>query len=306
MLIATDDADRRGRWAGWLAQRWTVAEGPVDRLRAVPDILPATDCVVYSPPQCDGAALGPVARLHDAAAAAADDLPAPATVLVARGGSEAFAVAALKAGADDYLVADDTDADRLVAAVGDAIAKVRLAEQVRRRQRQIERQASIDELTGLYNRRFFFQRAGEEFSRAARYGNDVALIMMDVDHFKAVNDTHGHPAGDRVLRAIGGAITTTLRQPDVAGRYGGEEFAVVLGDNDTADALSVAQRLRSAVARLAVPLEPGGPLRVTCSMGVAQLGADADTLDGLIEVADQRLLDAKRAGRDRVHGPPGV
>lgn len=172
-----------------------------------------------------------------------------------------------------------------------------------RRQRRIahllEKQAHTDPLTGLANRRHFMEVADAELARSRRYDTPLSMLMIDIDHFKEVNDAHGHRAGDRVLQQLARSCLEILREVDVAGRVGGEEFAVLLPETEVEGAFEVAERLRSAVAAAEVPREEGVPIRITVSIGVAAMDA-ATNLDTLMSQADDALYDAKRAGRNLV------
>lgn len=159
-------------------------------------------------------------------------------------------------------------------------------------------EASIrDELTGLHNRRYLMARLNEEFERARRKGTALGLLMMDVDHFKAVNDKYGHPAGDEVLRSIAQTLASMLREYDVGGRYGGEEFAVVLAETTPADMVKLAERIREAIEQLDAHGNATG-IHVTISIGVAVL-RDDDSTETLLQRADTALYKAKKAGRNR-------
>ena len=158
--------------------------------------------------------------------------------------------------------------------------------------------ATIDALTNIPNRRYFRESLEREVQRAAREGAPFSVIMLDIDHFKAVNDSHGHAVGDRVLQAVAERLETSLRQMDMVGRLGGEEFGVLLPGNTLADALAVAERLRGQVA--ALPVEVGhSTVSVTISLGVVQ-AAFGDTVDALLSLADSALYAAKNSGRNRV------
>ncbi|MCJ2035794.1 sensor domain-containing diguanylate cyclase [Methylobacterium sp. J-068] len=163
---------------------------------------------------------------------------------------------------------------------------------------ELRRVAMTDALTGTLSRRAFRDECGRSLSLALRHRHPLSCIMLDLDHFKAVNDGHGHPVGDRVLAEIATACRTELRASDVFGRLGGEEFAVLLPHTDLASAMTVAGKLRAAIARVGVPV-PGGLLRVTASFGVAVLDPAAADLDALLENADAALYAAKAEGRDR-------
>ena len=160
--------------------------------------------------------------------------------------------------------------------------------------------ATVDSLTGLFLRDYFFRRLQEEFHRSARYGAPFALLMMDLDAFKEINDRHGHLAGDRYLRALGPVLRASLRLADLACRYGGDEFCILLPETDAAGARAIAERIRTAVAELVADGE-GAPVRTTASIGLAVHPLhDGGDLKGLLRAADQALYRAKRQGRDRV------
>jgi diguanylate cyclase (GGDEF)-like protein len=169
---------------------------------------------------------------------------------------------------------------------------------------RLARHARTDLKTGLLNAAAWQQDAAAEITRAAHARLPLAMAMVDIDHFKAVNDTHGHLAGDQVLHAVAGIIRSQLRDYDIAGRFGGEEFAVLLPHTQPGQARRVAERLRLAVAaaRLAVGAGNGPParVRVTVSAGVTSLAECGPGLHALIAAADAALYDAKAAGRNRV------
>lgn len=170
---------------------------------------------------------------------------------------------------------------------------------------QLDVLATRDELTGVYNRRQFLVLADREWARCRRYDMGAAMLMLDVDHFKRVNDLHGHLAGDLMLREIARAAVETLRHADCLGRFGGEEFIVFLPHTDTLGALDVAERIRERVA--AIKLEwRGQQVSTTVSLGVAALGISHDTVGALIADADRALYSAKDAGRNCVRTPTAI
>jgi diguanylate cyclase (GGDEF)-like protein len=165
-----------------------------------------------------------------------------------------------------------------------------------------------DPLTGVHNRRYFDQRLQEEVSRAQRQGYPLSCLFLDVDHFKRVNDQYGHQTGDCVLREVAWRIKNQLRSIDVLGRYGGEEFAVLLVQTDMGSALTIAERIRHSIAEQLFKGEGEGTLAATLSVGVATLrdcnrGQNAETLaQQLVAQADQALYRAKQGGRNCVVG----
>src|SRR6266511_2017480 len=162
--------------------------------------------------------------------------------------------------------------------------------------------AISDPLTGLHNRRSFQVRLAEEVERTRRSQVPFTLLLLDLDHFKQVNDRFGHQAGDRALQAVAAVLHKQLRAVDLPARIGGEEFAVLLPDTAEHGALEAAERLRAAIAAQPI-LHQGATFTVTASIGVAWCPAHADTGDGLLRVADQALYQAKRAGRNRTRSP---
>ncbi|MES2639585.1 MAG: GGDEF domain-containing protein [Myxococcota bacterium] len=165
-------------------------------------------------------------------------------------------------------------------------------------ERQLIQLATIDPLTGLMNRGAFDQALDREFDRAVRYGRPVSLLLVDVDHFKVVNDTWGHPVGDRVLAQIAHALRGCLRNVDVAGRYGGEEFAILLTET-TADGAAVAgERVRHAIGALDMAVGDD-PVKVTASVGVVTWSPLFGSPAELVAAADRTLYRAKNSGRNR-------
>ena len=162
---------------------------------------------------------------------------------------------------------------------------------------EMERQAISDGLTGIHNYRHFHESLKAEVSRAGRYDEHFCLLMMDLDHFKAVNDTIGHQKGDDVLRAVSGVLRSCSRESDYLARYGGEEFAMILPRTTLDEAKTLAERIRASVSML----DPGHPdLHVTMSIGVSSYPESAKDSDGVLGAADAALLRAKSGGRDRV------
>lgn len=169
----------------------------------------------------------------------------------------------------------------------------------REREAALYSRATTDVLTGLPNRARFTEQATQEIERARRYFEPLSVAMLDVDHFKAVNDTHGHHVGDLALKHVANVMRQTARRIDILGRLGGEEFAVVLPRANTQPAMELCERMRVALYRSRVET-PVGHLQIAASMGVASLSRDSATLESLLERADKALYKAKRQGRNRV------
>ena len=167
----------------------------------------------------------------------------------------------------------------------------------------MEHLAKVDPLTGVLNRRAFFERLGTEFRRAQRYGWPMTVLMLDIDHFKALNDRYGHATGDVVLSVCAGHLSSNMRESDEIGRYGGEEFVIFLPERSLPDGAFVAEKLRQAVEELHIDSPDGtsGAVHVTISVGVA-CGPALDTPDAqsLMNHANAALYAAKRTGRNRI------
>ena len=161
--------------------------------------------------------------------------------------------------------------------------------------------ARTDELTGLNNLRAFREQADTMFTATRRHGLPLCALLVDIDHFKQINDTHGHAAGDRVLQAVAQGLKKALREADLCGRLGGEEFAVLLAGTDLHAALQVAEKLRLAVQALVVAINDA-VLHVTISVGVAEADAACADITTLLAQADAAMYHAKANGRNRVHG----
>ena len=191
----------------------------------------------------------------------------------------------------------DSDAPRLVDLILPLLAVALNSALAHRR---LEKLATLDPLTGLYNRRFGLVRLHEEFSRSIRSKLPLAVAMIDIDHFKSINDTYGHIVGDRVLVRVAQAIRRTLREGDVLVRFGGEEFLLLLMSASQDDAARICERIRRAVSELTVQ-DGEHTIQVTVSLGAASIpNAPVDDEEHLVRVADEALYAAKAAGRDRV------
>ena len=160
--------------------------------------------------------------------------------------------------------------------------------------------ALTDPLTTLLNRRAFTDAMNREIHRTARHGGPLSLLLLDIDHFKSVNDTHGHDAGDSVLKGVAATLQRLARSSDLVGRWGGEEFVVGLVHSAEAGARIAAERLRHAISASPFPHPGGAPLAVTASIGAATLAPQGDTLEGMVARADRAMYLAKGRGRNRV------
>jgi diguanylate cyclase (GGDEF)-like protein len=167
--------------------------------------------------------------------------------------------------------------------------------------KDVENMAINDSLTGLHTRRYLMERFGEEFARTGLKGLSLSILMIDVDNFKKINDEYGHLAGDQVLREVGHMVTQTIREIDIAGRYGGEEFCVILPDTDKPGALLAAERVRLAIDEHKIKAYDAS-IHATISIGVATMPDDAHYMGELIDKADWALYRAKRLGRNRAIG----
>ena len=166
---------------------------------------------------------------------------------------------------------------------------------------EIYRLTTVDGLTQIFNKRYFMESLEREIARSSRYRREMTLVMFDIDHFKQINDTYGHLAGDQVLKSLASTIKAKIRREDLFARYGGEEFAIVLPEIDGFNAQQFAEKIRRIVEITDYFFE-GTRIPVTISMGVAVLDAETSDAAGLIKKSDERLYEAKKAGRNCVRG----
>jgi diguanylate cyclase (GGDEF)-like protein len=163
----------------------------------------------------------------------------------------------------------------------------------------IQQTAITDELTGLYNRRGLFELGRREVERSLRFGRQLPLLMIDIDFFKEINDTFGHLIGDQVLRVLAQRFKRNVREIDIVGRYGGEEFVILLLENDLPTAQMIAERLRLLISSIPVHTDRG-PVSATVSMGISAVAEDIRDLPTLLQRADEALFTAKSSGRNRI------
>jgi len=175
----------------------------------------------------------------------------------------------------------------------------RIEEELREANEQLQHLATTDPLTGVSNRRHFLAQAIDELARMRRHRRPGVMFMLDLDHFKSLNDRHGHDAGDKMLVEASARVRQMLRGHDLFGRFGGEEFAGLLPETDITAAFAVAQRVRESVAAIRLKLGEEN-IHVTCSMGLSPIAPDSDTPESALKRADTALYNAKQAGRDRV------
>jgi two-component system cell cycle response regulator len=207
---------------------------------------------------------------------------------------------ALEMGVNDYLTRP-VDTNELVARVRTQLRKKRYADRLRHNVELSLEMAITDQLTGLHNRRYMARHLDNLIEQSHRSGKPLAFVIMDIDFFKRVNDTHGHDIGDEVLQEFARRIAANVRGIDLACRYGGEEFVVVMPDTDVAFAYSVAERLRKSVETTPIHISRApGRLGITVSMGIAGSEGGEDTAEALLHRADQALYLAKNSGRNRV------
>ncbi|AXK79761.1 PleD family two-component system response regulator [Pseudolabrys taiwanensis] len=209
-------------------------------------------------------------------------------------------VRGLEIGVNDYLIRP-VDKNELLARVRTQIKKKRYTERLRDNVQASIEMAITDGLTGLHNRRYMETHLGALAEQAASRAKPLSVLVLDIDFFKSVNDTHGHDAGDDVLREFALRVRKSIRNIDLACRYGGEEFVVVMPETDMAVAAMVAERLRRKVASEPFSIQGGaGQLTVTLSIGIAAFGGPGDDVAAMLKRADQALYRAKRDGRNRV------
>jgi two-component system cell cycle response regulator len=222
----------------------------------------------------------------------------PILVLVSEGENRKLAQA-LDMGVNDYLMRP-VDRNELMARVKTQLRKKRYADKLRHNMQLSLEMAITDQLTGLHNRRYMARHL-DTLMKNASEAKPISFLIMDIDYFKAVNDTYGHDVGDEVLRDFASRIAANVRGIDLACRYGGEEFVVVMPDTDAGYAYTIAERLRQSIELTAFPISrPPDKINVTASIGIASSNGNGDDSDKLLHRADQALYRAKREGRNRV------
>ncbi len=211
-------------------------------------------------------------------------------MLTVKSGSN-YLVEGLEAGADDFLTKPIKQ--------GELLARMKAGSRVLSLEQRLNQLARSDPLTGIYNRRAFHEQAQREFQRSRRYKVKLSTVMVDIDFFKKINDTHGHPVGDQVIKHVARVLRASVRTSDYVCRFGGEEFCVLLTETEEDNAVVWADRARQAISQLEIPVGHS-VIKITASMGVSGILDDTKDIDELIDAGDQALLVAKQAGRDRV------
>jgi two-component system, cell cycle response regulator len=298
VAVVSADQSRAMQWRGDLKGQmtasWTLMspeEALADRVDSGPDLY------LIDPAGQDPAA---VLRLVSDLRSRSRSRHA-ALCLVARGLAAERLAMAYDLGVNDILDAA-TPASEAALRLTSLVSRKRSADTARDAVRDSLRLAVVDPLTGLFNRRYALPRLDDIAAAAARSGVVYAVMIADLDHFKTVNDRHGHAAGDSVLAEVSARLSAALRGSDLIARIGGEEFLIVLPDTSLAEAQAAAQRLRGVIRDSAIPLPDGTAVRVTLSLGVAVAGGSsaAEAAVATIERADRALMMAKAEGRDRV------
>lgn len=296
ILVVDDNQDNieiiatRLRFRGYEMEEATDGEQALEIVRDRPPDLILLDVML---PDIDGYEISRRIKGDES-------LPFIPIILVTARDSTQDKVAGLDAGADDYLT-KPINFPELEARVRSMLRIKRLQDELEEKNRELERLSISDGLTGLFNHRHIHGLLHEEFERAQRTGDKISVAMFDLDRFKSVNDTYGHPAGDRVLQELAEILRESAREIDRIGRYGGEEFMVILPETDIEDAAVFVERVRREVARRPFDVDLDEPLRMTISVGVATYPHEAiDSPETLVKIADNALYAAKSGGRNRV------
>jgi len=255
---------------------------------------PETELLIVSLFLTDGDPLRLVSHLR--ASEATRQLP---ILLVADEGELPRLAKGLDLGANDYILRP-IDRNELIARVRTQVRRKRLQDRLRENYERSLELALTDGLTGLYNRRYVMAHLDELMSRAVEGGKQLAVLLFDIDHFKQINDRHGHDAGDAVLAELAKRTLRDVRSFDLVSRYGGEEFLVVMPDTPLSVSATVGERLRRGVGDTPFQLPSGGEIAVTISVGVANMLDESDTPGSLLKRADEALYLGKNSGRNRV------
>ncbi|KWT70535.1 PleD family two-component system response regulator [Hyphomicrobium sulfonivorans] len=294
VLIVDDDQRNANRIANWVATIHlpTVVSGPTAALDELSDGEYDLAIISLSLAQADALRLCSQIR----SVSRTRHLP---IILVVEPGYEARLLRALDMGVNDYIMRP-VDENELLARVKTQVRRKRYSDHLRDRLEESIEASVIDALTGLHNRRYMETHLTTLVEEARRTGRALSVLLADIDHFKHVNDTYGHDIGDAVLREFSVRFRRNTRGIDLACRYGGEEFLVIMPDTDMSRAFQVGERLRASIASDVFQVSPACSINLTASVGLATLECGDDTPETVFRRADQALFVAKRAGRNRV------
>ncbi len=294
ILVVDDRASSSGRLQEWLAQMHlpNVVVNPRTALALMNE--QEFDLLIVSLSLADADAL----RLCSQTRSLDRTRHLPIIVLV-EPGDEARLLRALDMGVNDYIMRP-IDKNELMARVRTQVKRKRYSDHLRNRLEESIEAAMIDPLTGLYNRRYLECHLSRLVDEALRSGRSLSVLLADIDHFKSVNDTHGHDVGDVVLKEFSARFRRNTRSIDLPCRYGGEEFLVIMPDTNMSRAYQVGERLRVAIAADQFAIPGGGGIHLTASVGIATLECPDDTPEAVFRRADNALFAAKRRGRNRV------
>ncbi|HEX9881513.1 MAG TPA: PleD family two-component system response regulator [Hyphomicrobium sp.] len=294
ILVVEDDARAATRLQAWLTplHEPVAVESPQDALRLL--AAKEFDLLIVSLTLPDADAL----RLCSQTRSLDRTRHLPIVVLV-EPGDEARLLRALDMGVNDYVMRP-IDRNELLARIRTQVKRKRYSDHLRNRLEESIEAAMIDPLTGLHNRRYMECHMATLVEDAQRSGRGLSVLLADIDHFKRVNDTYGHDVGDAVLREFSTRFRRNTRGIDLACRFGGEEFIVIMPDTSMARAYQVGERLRVAIASDAFLVHPGLGIHLTASVGIATLECPEDTPETVFRRADNALFAAKRRGRNRV------
>ncbi len=218
-------------------------------------------------------------------------------IVISGQGDEMLVSQVIQLGAYEYLPKNRINLESVSRVINNTLERARLRNDVKKAQAKMAEMSTVDELTKLHNRRYFIEALEGEFERASRYEIEMALIMVDLDHFKKINDTYGHPSGDMVLSKIGGILKKHVRRNDIACRYGGEEFAVILSNVSRENIYAAYDRFREMVSEHLFEYE-SNQFHITVSIGIA-FSNNAESANDLLSQADQALYQAKDTGRNK-------
>ena len=291
LVVQAEDAERLFQRALFSDAGFSVIEAGTGA-EAIEALADHPDLVVLgrSLPDMDGLELLPRLKSSEM-----DFVP---VLIASHRGETAERVRGLQLGADDYL-SRPCDPAELLARAKALLRTKQTHDRIRNLQVSLEQMVVADPLTGLHNRRYLMDRLTQEMQRADRHGDPLAFAIVDLDGFKPINDQFGHVVGDKVLRAVGNAIARCIRASDIAARYGGDEFAIILPQTPPEGAMRVVERVLRTISGLSLQDE-AGEVRVTASLGLAYYPAEEiGTPEDLVHSADGALYGAKRSGKNR-------